>query len=64
MIVSDLRGFLDLGAEQQAADRLMILRRFLSDDPQARPREGVLRTIVRERDGIRGGALQKSEEAA
>lgn len=64
VIISDLRGFMDLGAEQQAADRLMILRRVLSDYPQALPRRSAGRMIVRKGDGIRGVALSKSEEAA
>jgi hypothetical protein len=36
MIVSDLRCWLDLGAVQQAADLLIVLRQFLSDYPEAR----------------------------
>lgn len=36
MIVSDLRGFLDLGVTSRAADLLIVLRIFLSDHPQAR----------------------------
>ena len=36
MIVSDLRCWLDLGAVQQAADLLIVLRHFLSDYPEAR----------------------------
>jgi len=35
MIVADLRRFLDLGARREAADRLIVLRRFLSEHPQA-----------------------------
>lgn len=47
MIVADFRCFFDLGARRQAADMLIVLRRFLSDHPQAgrvppeRKREGV-----------------------
>jgi len=47
MMVADLRRFLDLGARREAADRLIVLRRFLSEHPQAgkvppeRKREGV-----------------------
>ncbi len=39
MILADLRGFVDLGAEARAADLLVVLRLFLSDcgDP-AKPR--------------------------
>lgn len=46
MIVADLRRFLDLGARREAADRLIVLRCFLSEHPQAgkvaseRKREG------------------------
>lgn len=36
MIVSDLRGFLDLGAIHRAADLLVVLRLFLFDCPEAR----------------------------
>jgi hypothetical protein len=36
LIVTDLRDFLDLGAIRQAGDRLIVLRRFLSDYPDAR----------------------------
>lgn len=36
MIVSDMRGFLDLGVTSRAADLLIVLRMFLSDFPQAR----------------------------
>ena len=36
MMVSDLRGWLDLGAMQQAADSLIVLRQYLSDYPEAR----------------------------
>jgi len=36
MIVSDLRGFLDLGARDCAADLLLVLRVFLSKYPEAR----------------------------
>jgi hypothetical protein len=47
LIVSDLRGFLALGAMRQAADRLMVLRRLLSDHPEARivspPMDGMIR---------------------
>jgi len=35
MMVADLRRFLDLGARREAADRLIVLRRFLSEHPQA-----------------------------
>jgi len=35
MIVADLRRFLDLGARREAADRLIVLRRFLSKHPNA-----------------------------
>jgi hypothetical protein len=48
MIVADLRRFLALGAQREAADRLIVLRRFLSGHPQAgkvppqRKREGVV----------------------
>jgi hypothetical protein len=36
MIVSDLRGFLDLGAHDRAHDLLLVLRLFLSEHPGAR----------------------------
>jgi hypothetical protein len=36
MIVSDMRGFLDLGVSSRAADLLIVLRIFLSDYPEAR----------------------------
>jgi len=36
MIVSDLRRFLDLGAEGRAADLMLVLRLLLSDYPEAR----------------------------
>jgi len=36
MIVADLRVYLDLGAPEYAADLLLVLRRFLSDYPEAR----------------------------
>lgn len=36
MIVSDLRGFLDLGARDCAGDLLFVLRVFLSEYPEAR----------------------------
>jgi hypothetical protein len=36
MIVSDLRGYLDLGASSCAADLLIVLRMFLTDFPEAR----------------------------
>jgi hypothetical protein len=36
LIVTDLRGFLDLGAHHKAADRFIVLRWFLSDFPEAR----------------------------
>lgn len=35
-IVSDLRGFLELGAAREAADRLIVLRHYLADHPEAR----------------------------
>jgi hypothetical protein len=35
MIVSDLRGFIDLGATVCAADTLLVLRMFLSQYPEA-----------------------------
>ncbi len=38
MIVSDLRGFLDIGALNRAADALLVLRLFLSECPEARVR--------------------------
>lgn len=37
LIVTDLRNFLDLGAVRQAADRFVVLRRLLSDYPEAQP---------------------------
>jgi len=37
LIVADLRNFLDLGATRQAGDRFLVLRQFLSDDPDGRP---------------------------
>jgi hypothetical protein len=36
MIVSDLRGFLDLGARDCAADTLLVLRLFLYEYPEAK----------------------------
>lgn len=36
MIVDDIRTWLDLGAQEQAADLLLVLRRLLSDYPEAR----------------------------
>jgi hypothetical protein len=36
MMVSDLRCWLDLGAVQQAADLLIVLRQYLSEYPEAR----------------------------
>lgn len=36
MIVDDIRASLDLGASKRAADLLIVLRRFLSDYPEAR----------------------------
>ena len=36
MIVSDIRAAIDLGASQYAADRLLVLRMFLSKHPEAR----------------------------
>ena len=35
MILADLRSFLDLGAQQRAADLFVVLRLFLSDHPEA-----------------------------
>lgn len=45
-IVSDLRNFLELGAPREAADRLIVLRRYLSDQPDAqlRPADDSLET--------------------
>ncbi len=42
MILADLRGFVDLGAEARAADLLVVLRMFLSDcgDPEIPRAEG------------------------
>ncbi len=42
MIVVDLRGFVDLGAEARAADLLVVLRMFVSDcgDPEKPRAEG------------------------
>ncbi len=36
MIVADIRASLDLGASNRAAELLIVLRRFLSDHPEAR----------------------------
>ena len=47
MMVSDLRAWLDLGAVQQAADLLIVLRQFLSVYPEA----SFLRRAVR-RGGV------------
>jgi hypothetical protein len=41
MIRDDLRAFIDLGAQKQAADLLLVLRLFLSDYPEARGRRSV-----------------------
>lgn len=49
MIVADLRCFLDIGAQYRAADLLIVLRRFLSDYPEARcvPRQYERTNITR-----------------
>jgi hypothetical protein len=36
MMVADIRSSLDLGALKQASDLLIVLRRFLSNHPEAR----------------------------
>jgi hypothetical protein len=36
LIVSDIRASLDIGADKLAADLLVVLRRFLSEYPEAR----------------------------
>ncbi len=56
MIIADLRAALDLGAQQRAADLLIVLRLFLSEHPEARygsPR--VARVGMRGQD--RNGAI-------
>ncbi len=61
MIVSDLRGFLDLGARDCAGDLLLVLRLFLSQYPEARraPRLGTRRRSLCPASwrAIIGGAL-------
>ena len=37
MLIADIRGLLDLGAKQKAADLRVVLECFLSDYPETRP---------------------------
>lgn len=55
MIVADLRSFLDLGALRRAADLLVVLRLFLSEQPEAMdgPRLKLINGSGRERQSIR-----------
>ncbi len=55
MIVADIRAALDLGALIRAADLLVVLRLFLSDQPEARKRQG--RNVV----DLRPAPMQESK---
>ncbi len=61
LIVTDLRNFLDLGATRQAGDRLVVLRRFLAEDPDLpSPSSSVAGTFGA--DGIRGRRRKPQSE--